>query len=619
MTASVLCFVGYALYSSSKNNLYLDAVLLVVVLLIAALCTVQEFKSDQSMEQFKNVLPPVVLVHRDGKVFEMDASELVIGDVIDVKLGDKIPADIRVTANQKLNVDNSSLTGKSEPQDADAPAGPGKQLRLCMKGAPERILDCCSQIMVGGVPRPMTDADCEQIHANLAKLMEAGERVLGFAQLSLPLEQYPLDYTFETEGVSITMQGLVFVGLMALLDPPRVSVLDAVKTCQEAGIDKFMVTGDMDWVRVLAHEQIVFARTSPQGELLIIENLQRLGKIVAVSGDGVKDTLVLKIANIGIPMGISGSDVSKEAADMVLLDETFASIVNGVEEGRLTFDNSNKSVAYTTVKVGAVDLQTAYPRLRGPFYGVPDAEFAHKSNTARGLFVYKEILENILNIKFRVYRGDGDHVRAVQVYGKAARVRAAMRRAPGMQVMGFGFTPAPHVPGAPGDRGNGVGWLWTQAHFRELAGNVAEKIAQRLGRFEKTGRSARAMGDAVMLWAVIKHGAKVCVGNDIGCWAPAHWRAADGFTVNMALELDIDLGVMIKGEKFNILLDGKDTLSLPNVAAEWIPPESTDKEEGIRLHTHAAIGPISIASAKVDDGAFRRLGVRTTLGASMYG
>jgi sodium/potassium-transporting ATPase subunit alpha len=671
LTASVLCFVGYALDSSSKNNLYLGAVLLVVVLFTVVFTFFQEFKSDQTMEQFKNFLPPVALVHRDGKVFEMDASQLVIGDVIDVKLGDKIPADIRIIANQKLKVDNSSLTGEAEPQgrtvdmtdnnpletknlaffgtlaidgtatgivvntgdgtvfgriagltaggeeqtttlqreihhfivfigtlavlvglgffifglakkksivanfvfaigmivanvpegllatvtvcltltaqrlarknvlvkkleavetlgsttticsdktgtltqnrmtivhvvydqqiwlaptltqqatfdpenptyknllylaancakakfddtelaeypdrpiderkvngdaseagilkfaekqtsvmalreaspqittipfnsankfmvtinkDADAAAGPGKQIRLCMKGAPERILDRCSQIMVGGVARPMTDADCEQINANLAKLMEAGERVLGFAQLSLPLEQYPLDYAFDTENVNFTMEGLVFVGLMALLDPPRESVPGAVKTCQEAGIDVFMVTGDHpataksiakqigiirdptvediaaergvpvsavdasmvkaivvpgsqiqpwteeDWDRALAHEQIVFARTSPQQKLLIVENLQRLGKIVAVTGDGVNDSPALKTANIGIAMGISGSDVSKEAADMVLLDDNFSSIVNGVEEGRLIFDNIKKSVAYT--------------------------------------------------------------------------------------------------------------------------------------------------------------------------------------------------------------------------------------------------------------------------------
>lgn len=113
--ASILCFVGYALDSSSKDNLYLGIVLAVVVTITGIFGFFQEFKSDQTMAAFKNFLPPQSLVHRDGKVSEIDASTLVVGDVIDVKLGDKIPADIRIISNQKLKVDNSSLTGESEP------------------------------------------------------------------------------------------------------------------------------------------------------------------------------------------------------------------------------------------------------------------------------------------------------------------------------------------------------------------------------------------------------------------------------------------------------------------------------------------------------------------------
>jgi len=202
------------------------------------------------------------------------------------------------------------------------------------------------------------------------------------------------------DQLNFPVEKLCFVGLISLIDPPRPSVPGAVAKCHTAGIKVIMVTGDHpvtakaiskqvgiikedtvediakrmgvkpaqvqqqvdaivvagdqiksfvkeDWDRVLGHKEIVFARTSPQQKLLIVESNQERGWIVAVTGDGVNDSPALKKANIGVAMGITGSDISKEAADMILLDDNFSSIVAGVEEGRLIFDNLKKSIAYT--------------------------------------------------------------------------------------------------------------------------------------------------------------------------------------------------------------------------------------------------------------------------------
>merc|ERR1712136_403795 len=231
-----------------------------------------------------------------------------------------------------------------------------------------------------------------------------GERVLGFCDCELPIEEYPAGFPFDQEEINFPIQGLRFVGLISMIDPTRSAVPDAVAKCRSAGIKVIMVTGDHpitakaiarsvgiisegnmtvddiaekrgcnvkdvdpreanaavvnggelrdctdeDIDNILKyHSEIVFARTSPQQKLIIVDGCQRQGQIVAVTGDGVNDSPALKKADIGVAMGIAGSDVSKQAADMILLDDNFASIVTGVEEGRLIFDNLKKSIAYT--------------------------------------------------------------------------------------------------------------------------------------------------------------------------------------------------------------------------------------------------------------------------------
>ncbi|EGC29505.1 hypothetical protein DICPUDRAFT_42780, partial [Dictyostelium purpureum] len=272
---------------------------------------------------------------------------------------------------------------------------------LYMKGAPEIIFEKCSKIMQNGKEIPID----EKINADFITAYEAlgsmGERCLGFAQLLLTDENTVPNDLYDAQILNFPMTGLTFVGLCSLLDPPRENVPFAVHQCKTAGIKVIMVTGDhpitakaiakkvgiissptvediaqergvpvsevddseagaivlhgaqlrefteADWDRVLSKGEIVFARTSPQQKSQIVENAQRRKEVVAVTGDGVNDSPALKKADIGVAMGVVGSDVAKETADIILLDDNFASIVAGIEEGRIIFDNLKKSIAYT--------------------------------------------------------------------------------------------------------------------------------------------------------------------------------------------------------------------------------------------------------------------------------
>ncbi|KAG8430257.1 hypothetical protein GDO86_018148 [Hymenochirus boettgeri] len=323
-------------------------------------------------------------------------TEQLQGRVMEVRARNQKVAEIPFNSSNKYQVSIHI------PED---PAENG--YLLVMKGAPERILERCTTIMIAGQEWPLDNEMKENFQHAYMSLGGLGERVLGFCQLLLPSSVYGPGYPFDTDNNNFPLTGLCFVGLISMIDPPRSSVPDAVMKCRSSGIKVIMVTGDHpitakaiarsvgifssnsetveDIAERLAipvekvnpreacacvvnggeiidmtpeqldnilrhHLEIVFARTSPQQKLLIVEGCQRLGAIVAVTGDGVNDSPALKKADIGVAMGIAGSDAAKHAADMILLDDNFASIVTGVEEGRLIFDNLKKSISYTVTK-----------------------------------------------------------------------------------------------------------------------------------------------------------------------------------------------------------------------------------------------------------------------------
>ncbi|XP_028427653.1 sodium/potassium-transporting ATPase subunit alpha-1-like [Perca flavescens] len=567
-----LCFFAFTIQSITveemlNDNLYLGIVLTFVVVISACFSYYQDAKSSRIMDSFRNMVPQQALVIREGEKKMINAEEVVVGDLVEVKGGDKIPADFRLVSAHGCKVDNSSLTGESEAQArtpdcssdnpletrnlafystncvegtargvvintgnrtvmgriaclvsslevgktpiaieidhfiniitavactlgaafcilsmflgytwleaiiflisiivANVPEGLLPTVTVCltltakrmakknclvknleavetlgststicsdktgtltqnrmtvahmwfenqiyehllvMKGAPERILDRCSTIMMNGKEQPLDEELKDSFQNAYVELGGLGERVLGFCHFNLPDDDFPEGFHFDTDEVNFPTENLCFIGLMSMIDPPRAAVPDAVGKCRSAGIKVIMVTGDHpitakaiakgvgiisegnETVEDIAarlnvpvsevdprdakacvihgselkdmssemlddvlkhHTEIVFARTSPQQKLIIVEGCQRQGAIVAVTGDGVNDSPALKKADIGVAMGIAGSDVSKQAADMILLDDNFASIVTGVEEGRLIFDNLKKSITYT--------------------------------------------------------------------------------------------------------------------------------------------------------------------------------------------------------------------------------------------------------------------------------
>jgi P-type Ca2+ transporter type 2C len=246
------------------------------------------------------------------------------------------------------------------------------RLFVFTKGAPDILLSRCHQVWAGDGPRPLTDERRAHIREINEQLASEALRTLGIAFRSLPR-----DALKDPNAVSDRIeQEEVFLGLVGMIDPPRDEVKQAVAIAKGAGIRPIMITGDHprtaaaiaaelgiantataitgaelerlsdEALRTTVRETSVYARVNPEHKLRIVNALQHNGQVVAMTGDGVNDAPALKTANIGVAMGITGTDVSKEAADMILADDNFATIVAAVEEGRAIFADIQKFLRF---------------------------------------------------------------------------------------------------------------------------------------------------------------------------------------------------------------------------------------------------------------------------------
>lgn len=238
------------------------------------------------------------------------------------------------------------------------------------KGGVDELLTCCSRILLNGEVKELSEHEKEKIRNANVHMAEKALRVLAVAYKEIA--ELPSEVNPET-----LEQQLIYIGMVGMIDPPRDEVRDAVVKCREAGIKPVMITGDHlitavaiaesldikeanetamtgselekmpedDLVRSI-HETSVYARVSPEHKVRIVKAFQQQGAIVAMTGDGVNDAPALKLADIGLAMGITGTDVSKEAADVVLADDNFTTIVAAVEEGRRIYDNILKAIQF---------------------------------------------------------------------------------------------------------------------------------------------------------------------------------------------------------------------------------------------------------------------------------
>ena len=271
------------------------------------------------------------------------------------------------------------------------------------KGAMESVLPLCSHLLIDGKEALLDEKIRKRINDEYHAMMDKGLRVLAFAYKELKENSKFKIQNLKLESEKLENSELesdmVFAGLAGLEDPPRPEAPEAIRKCHEAGIKVIMITGDAsrtavaiareiglvkgnpvviegpEFIRMsdkelrgkLSEKEVIFARMTPKHKMRVVSILKEEGEVVAVTGDGVNDAPALKMADIGIAMGISGTSVAKEASDMVLLDDNFATIVNAVEEGRTVYENIKKFITY----IFASNIPEAVPYLAYILFKIP--------------------------------------------------------------------------------------------------------------------------------------------------------------------------------------------------------------------------------------------------------
>jgi calcium-translocating P-type ATPase len=309
---------------------------------------------------------------------------IVIGDPTEgALLVSAMKAGIREDAEPLQRLDEIPFDSEQQYM-ATLHEGDGKHV-IFVKGSPERVLEMCRTRMVDGKIEPI---EREDILQKTDEMAEEALRLLAMAYKVVSSKRSSIDRNDLTD--------MTFLGIQGMIDPPREEAINGVLKCKSAGIRVVMVTGDhvntaravshklgIDAGRALTGEELsqtsddelydvvenvsVYARVAPEQKFRITKALQRHGDVVAVTGDGVNDAPALKAADIGVAMGITGTEVSKEASDMILADDNFATIVSAVEEGRYVYDNIKKVILYTLPTNGGQALLVIGAILLAPF------------------------------------------------------------------------------------------------------------------------------------------------------------------------------------------------------------------------------------------------------------